>query len=333
MDAVARSVLADALDAEPRATEPAPTGNSKRTVFATLADGRECVVQYAPAGALATETALWRAVADRTGVPVAELLAAGETAHPETGERLSYVVCERVGGLDLHVAFTDLAPPDRAAVAHTLGGCLGTLHAAFPFDGYGEVVAADDGLRVADPTTDWRAWFEGYLESGLSALGPELAPLADEVRAAVDPKSLPERPPATLFPWDFRPGNAMLDRSSGAVTAILDWGGPLAADPALSLAKAEYLTADWYCEGGPDTAAADRLRESFREGYAERRPVPEVPRAYRLAAVVRSAYDSRGEVTRPGYPEREGERAVGFHREHLRALLDERAVREGETDV
>jgi hypothetical protein len=46
-----------------------------------------------------------------------------------------------------------------------------------------------------------------------------------------------------------------------------------------------------------------------------------VPRAYRLAAVVASAVDSRGEVTRPRYPELTGEAAVAFHRDRLRAWL------------
>lgn len=341
MDEVARSVLADALDAEVRATEPAPTGNSKRTVFATLANSRRVVVQYAPGDTLATETALWRAIDARTEIPVAGILVAGETTHPETSERLSYVVCDRVRGLDLHTAFVELTPSDRHAVVRTLGRHLADLHAAFPFDGYGEVSRTDagGGIRVLDPTLDWRSWFDDYLEAGLAALteaDPRLAALAPEVRAAVDLDSLPARPPAHLFPWDFRPGNVVLDGTAGTVAAVLDWGAPLAADPALSLAKATYLTTEWYvpeddrrrpsartsgdaARPDPDTAA--RLREAFRDGYADRRPVPEVPRAYRLAAVVRSAVDSRETVTRPGYPEREGAAAVAFHRDRLRSLL------------
>ena len=37
--------------------------------------------------------------------------------------------------------------------------------------------------------------------------------------------------------------------------------------------------------------------------------------------IVRSAVDGDGEVTRPGYPERTGETAVAFHRDHLETLL------------
>jgi aminoglycoside phosphotransferase (APT) family kinase protein len=320
MDGLVRSVLIRSVDGEVRTTEPAPTGNSKRTTFATLADGREVVVQDAPGTRLATETTLWRAIAERTAVPVAPILAAGE-ATTEDGELRSYVVCERVEGTDLHVTFTDLAPAERQAVAKRLGAALGELHATFTFEGYGEVVATDAGLQVTDRSADWREWFEGYLTAGLAALAPELADLAADLRAAVDLATLPEHPPAVLFPWDLRPGNAVYDAETGKLAAVLDWGAPLAADPALSLAKAEYLLADWYV---PEEAG--RLREAFRGAYATRHEVPGVPHAYRYAAVVQSATDSRGEVTRPGYPERRGADAVAFQREQLRALVDESAT-------
>jgi aminoglycoside phosphotransferase (APT) family kinase protein len=148
----------------------------------------------------------------------------------------------------------------------------------------------------------------------VAALPPSLASLGETVRDVVGDADLPSRPPSRLFPWDFRPGNALVE--DGRVSAVLDWGGPLAAAPALSVAKAEHLVADWYVDDH------DPLRAAFREGYAEVRPLPSVPRAYRLAAVVRSAVDSAGVVTRPGYPERTGEAAVSFHRERLREHLD-----------
>jgi hypothetical protein len=105
----------------------------------------------------------------------------------------------------------------------------------------------------------------------------------------------------------------MIDR--GEITAFLDWGDPLAAGAGLSVAKAEHLLADWYVDDG--TA----LKTAFRDGYAEIRPLPEVGRTERVAAVVDSAVDSTGAVTRPGYPERTGAAAVEFHRRRLRSLL------------
>ena len=75
------------------------------------------------------------------------------------------------------------------------------------------------------------------------------------------------------------------------------------------------MATDWYVDDpGP-------LRAAFRAGYRSVRPLPAVTRAERLAAVVRSAVDGDGEVTRPGYPERTGEAAVAFHRDRLESLL------------
>jgi aminoglycoside phosphotransferase (APT) family kinase protein len=318
MDEVARLAVSRTLDSRVQATQPAPTGNLKQTVFATLVDGREVVVQHTAVGKLATEITLLQAINIRTKVPVAALLGSGEIVHPETGERRSYVICERVDGFDLHTMFSDLAPPDRRAVAQTLGVYLGALHRMFPFDRYGKVVTVAGELQVQVPAINWQDWFTTYLQAGLANLTPELTRYIPDVHSQINLDGVPRDPPAALFPWDFRPGNALLDRDTGNVTAVLDWGAPLAADPVLSFAKAEYLIADWYA---PDAVVATRVAEAFYKGYAEYRPVPQVPQAYRLAAVVRSAYDSQGEITRPGYPEREGDAATAFHREQFHNAL------------
>jgi aminoglycoside phosphotransferase (APT) family kinase protein len=318
MDEVARLAVLQTLDSEVRATQPAPTGNLKQTVFARLANGREVVVQHTAVGELATEIALLQAINIRTEIPVAVLLGSGETVHPESDEQRSYVIYERVDGFDLHTTFSDLAPPDRLVVAQTLGVYLGALHRMFPFDRYGKVSTIDGELQAQLPATPWRDWFKTYLQAGLARLGTELTRGLPDIHNRLNFDGVPHDPPAALFPWDFRPGNAILDRETGELTAILDWGAPLAADPVLSFAKAEYLIADWYA---PNPEAADRVAEAFHRGYAEYRPIPRVPQAYRLAVVVRSAYDSRGEITRPGYPEREGDAATVFHREQFKKAL------------
>lgn len=65
-------------------------------------------------------------------------------------------------------------------------------------------------------------------------------------------------PTARLFPWDFRPGNALL--ADGDLAAILDWEAPLAAPAALSVAKREYLVAD---------SAVDSTGAVTNPGYPE----------------------------------------------------------------
>jgi hypothetical protein len=229
-----------------------------------------------------------------------------------------YAVLDYVAGDDLHERFVDLSPGDQQALAHRFGELLASLQEAFAFEGFGAVTVADSDsddsatLR-ATGSDDWPAWFEPYAHEGIDALPDAFGDLRDPLRAAVADATLPASPPARLYPWDLRPGNALL--AGGGLAAVLDWGDPLAAAPGLAVAKTEHLVADWYVEDGAP------LREAFREGYRERRPLPSVPHVYRLVAVVRSAVDSRGVVTRPGYPERRGEAAAAFHRERIEALL------------
>jgi Ser/Thr protein kinase RdoA (MazF antagonist) len=297
-----------------------PTGgNRKRTVVATLDDGERVVVQFGASDELWTEAALARLIDERTVVPVPRVRAV------DTLDGARYVLADAVAGADLHEEFTSLAPATRREVTRTLGRWLAALHDLLSFDGYGAVRYREDAPLCPDRPveagafevpgrTDWEAWVRRYATEGLAALPTDFDDLRPALRAAFDDPDLPPAPPARLFPWDYRPGNALVD--DGRVTAVLDWGDPLAAAPGLSLAKAEHLVADWYVPGEAET-----LRRAFREGYAAVAPLPDVPRAYRLAAVVHSAVDSRGEVTRPGYPERRGAAAVAFHRDRLTSLL------------
>jgi fructosamine-3-kinase len=324
MDRTVAAAVADALPGVTVAAVETPaTGNTKRTAFVSLADGREFVVQSRPTGeGLATEARLAREVADRTGVPVPRVVAAG------TADGVEYVIAERAPGEDLHARFVDLAPGDRERVVRSMGRWLADLHAAFEFDGYGAVTVRDGRLVVADRTTDWRAWFEGYVGRALARLGDGFEDLVPRVREALHEgvEDLPAAPPARLFPWDLRPGNATV--ADGRVTALLDWDDPLAAARGLSVAKTAYVTADWYL---PDPTATDRLRAAFLDGYRDGLALPDRSgterRLYRVAAVVASAVDSRGRVTRPRYPELDDEAAVDFHRRHLLSALN------GETRV
>ncbi|MEF8841359.1 MAG: phosphotransferase [Haloarculaceae archaeon] len=328
MDHTVRAVVADALpEATVTSVETPVTGNTKRTAFVSLVDGRELVVQSRPAGeGLSTEARLAREVARRTDVPVPRVVATG------TVEGIDYVLTERASGEDLHARFVHLDPPDRQAVVRAMGRWLADLHAAFEFEGYGPVTLDGDRLVVADPAIDWRAWFRDHVERRLStlleALGGGIADLAPRVRGAVDAGlgDLPANPQARLFPWDLRPGNATV--ADGRVTALLDWGDPLAAARGLSVAKTAYVTVDWYL---PDPRTTERLRSAFLDGYRDRIPRPGASvrerRLYRVAAVVSSAVDSRGRVTRPRYPELDDDAAGEFHRRHLRSALD------GETRV
>lgn len=289
---------------------PAARGNHKRTFLIDFANADGVVVQLSSRpDALRTEITLARAVSERTSVPVPPTLTEGTLG----GD--GYVISERALGTDLHERFADLSPDEQANVAWAFGRWLAGCHETFTFDGWGRLVLDEGRLVASEPEP--RAWFDSYLAAGLDALPASLADLRPDIEAATG-SSTPE-PPARLFPWDLRPGNALYDDSVG-VTAVLDWGAPLAASPGLSAAKTEHLVCDWYIDN------SGLPRRAFRAGYRDRRPWPEPSLAERVTAVVRSAVDSRGTVTRPGYPERTGDAAVRFHRDRLVSLLSSRDV-------
>jgi hypothetical protein len=289
-------------------------GNRKATAIVVLSKGERVVVQgTADPTALRTETRLASEIAARTTVPVPTVLECGRIDVDDRvndGRGGAYRVVKAVEGTNLHERFTTLSSGARRRIARRFGRALGQLHEAFAFERFGPVVAAGGGLRADGPSSSssWDRWFDSYVENAVSALPEPLADLRPPIETATDASSGGD-PTPRLFPWDLRPGNTMVD--DGEITAFLDWGDPLAATAGLSVAKAEHLLADWYVEDGAP------LRAAFRNGYADIRPMPTVTRAERVVAIVDSAVDSTGAVTRPGYPERTGLDAVAFHRRWL----------------
>jgi Ser/Thr protein kinase RdoA (MazF antagonist) len=304
--AAAKVGLASATDHPPQSVEVLGRGNRKETRLVQF-DGREPVVlQLADEPArLRTEAALVRRIRAETSVPVPAVLAAGAEAG------VGFLVTAYVEGADLHERFVALAPEQRVAVARTFGRSLASLHDAFRFDGVGRLAVRNGGL-VADD--DWRDWFESYARDAVDRLPDAFDALRPQLRAVLVEDTPPAPSTSRLYPWDFRPGNALY--ADGGVTAVLDWEAPLAAAPALSVAKAEYLVADWYVD---DPAP---LRAAFAAGYETVRPYPDVWPAHRVAAVADTAVDSTGAVTNPGYPEADRRAAVSFHWNTLAAVVD-----------
>lgn len=301
-----RTALAAVGEERPRATEPLDRGNRKRTAVVRYAERGPVVVQVCGELTwLRTEATLLTAIRERTSVPVPPVLAAGEA------DGVAYMVTAYVAGRDLHERFAGLEPAQRRALARTFGEHLGALHEQFRFDGYGSLVVDDDELTAWRES--WPAWLAEYGRSAVERLPAAFDPVREGVRALLAEPAVDTAPPARLFPWDFRPGNALV--ADGRLTAILDWEAPLAAAPALAAAKAEHLVADWY------VADPTPLREAFCEGYERVRPYPAVQPVHRATAVADSAVDSAGTVTNPGYPEMDREAAVAFHRRALADLL------------
>jgi fructosamine-3-kinase len=296
----ARTVLRRVVQSEDPAEITFPAqGNHKETIVAHYADRPAAVVQLTDdPDAAHVEASLLSAIRDWTDVPVPALLARGSL-----GGR-GYLVTEYVTGRDLHQQFTDLDGATRERLARRFGAILAQLHEAFSFDTAGPIALDETGrLEATGPPAD--EFGRQYARDGLTSLPPAFDDRHSEIESALNACPETTRTPR-LFPWDLRPGNALL--ADDEIAAVTDWGEPLAADPSLAVAKAEHLVANWYVD---DPAP---LRRAFGGGYESVRPLPEVPVADRIAAVVQSAVDSTGTVTRPRYPELTGEDAVAVHR-------------------
>jgi hypothetical protein len=278
-------------------------------VLATLDDGERVVLQFADDRRLVrSEATLLAAIDERTGVPVPRVLATGAEAG------VAYLCTAHVEGADLHERFGALDAGVRRDLARSFGRHLADLDTTFGFDGYGDVVVDDGSHRVAgDRPASWGDWFGDYGRRALERLPGEFDDLRPRFRELfADPAVDPDVPPR-LYPWDFRPGNALV--AGGELAAVLDWESPLAAAHALSVAKAEYLVADWY------VAEPEPLRAAFRDGYGTVRQYPAVDAVLRATAVVDSAVDSTGAVTNPRYPELDPEASVAFHRRALEKII------------
>ena len=199
---------------------------------------------------------------------------------------------------------------DSRSTDHSDAGSVDDSDAGSVDDSDGESTGDGDD----NTATEW-GWLTAFVRAGIARLPSEFDAVSADIAAVLEEPERAPTPAPRLFPWDFRPGNALV--ADGRVTGVLDWEGPLAAGPALSVAKTEYLVADWYV---PADEAED-LREAFRAGYESVRGYPAVRPIHRVAAVVSSAVDSRGAVTNPGYPPVSRGEAVRFHHRALDALV------------
>lgn len=291
---------------QPQTVEPLGQGNRKRTVLVRFDDRSPVVVQLCTEGTwLRTESTLLAQIRERTTVPVPPVLTAGLV------EGVAFMVTPYLPGEDLHETFTTFDPETKQRISRTFGRHLGTLHRTFRFDSCGTLVV--DNGELTGQCDDFQEWLLQYGQRAIATLPEEFDPIREELVALFTDPPVESLPTLRLFPWDFRPGNAVAD--DGQIRAILDWEAPIAATPALSVAKAKHLVADWY--------AADPapLRAAFVAGYEEVREYPDVRPIHRVTAIADSAVDSNGTVTNPGYPEVDRETAVEFHRERLVALL------------
>ena len=319
-DAVVDRALAETRPgATPVSVSSLGRGNRKRTEVVRFETAPPVVVQRAVSPMRTrTEAALLCTLSERTDVPVPRPIADGVV------DGTGWLVTPLIEGRDLHEAFVELGSTAKHGVARAFGRYLGAVHEAFRFSACGQLAVADgtesvagpdEPLSVRDPV-DAATWVRQFGERHVARLPAEFdelrGRLAETLREPIDRAREPR-----LFPWDLRPGNALV--AGGVVTAVLDWEAPLAAPPGVSVAKAEHLLVDWYVPA----SETEPLRRAFRTGYESVATLPPDVRAYRVAAVTSAVVDGSGRVTNPRYPPVGRDAAVEFHTRALRRALGE----------
>ena len=237
-----------------------PGGHSCLTYTVDTGDGRRFVLRRPPAGhTLATahdvlrEHRIITALAD-TDVPVAPVVGACSDAEV-TGA--PFYVMEFVDGIVLHdrAAAETLTPAPRAGAAQSMIDVLVALQRVDPDEvGLGDFAKRTDylGRQLKRWSSQWAASVKAPL-AGMDRLYEWLvANRPDEGRTCV-------------VHGDFRLGNVIHDRDTGAVAALLDWElstlGP-------ALADLSYLLRSWV--EPREAASVARPPASTADGFPTR---------------------------------------------------------------
>ena len=201
---------------------------------ATLSDGKETVLKIAPAESTAvmtceknvmrTEVETMRLVADKTDVPVPEVLFYDDT-HAVCGS--DYFFMSKLEGKSLSTASHELSQAERAAVDHTLGRYNAEINGITgqKFGYYGQPEKQGD---------DWYAVFSSIVRDALNDAAKmkidigvpyeAIKTLLTDCRSCFEDKFVPR-----LVHWDLWDGNVFVKREK--ITGLIDFERCLWADP------------------------------------------------------------------------------------------------------
>lgn len=179
------------------------------------------------------------------------------------------------------VAF-DADTPAADRLLHEAGRALARVHEVRSFEAFGDLVAdpnesSDDRAAgdatpvpvVRDGRDAWDARLRDIVEGALDRLdGTQFADLAPEMRRYVEDRlaELDLAAESALLHGDFRPGNSLVDRETGALTAVLDWGAAQAGDPRYELA---WVVREFAQQAPPGSAVRERVRSTIYEAYGD----------------------------------------------------------------
>lgn len=223
------------------------------------------------------EPYLLQALKTETSVPVPDVYGA-VNAHPDLPAPY-YLMERREGVLADDVEIT---PAIRERMARDAGRFAGEYHAIGQFDRYGNIRLDDeysttsDSLTVGDRTLavaddapeTWRAFLEELYADWITDLDEEFSDLQADLTAFIDARlsTLNRSFTPVLGHIDYKPWNVLVQPTSGATTAVLDWGHATAMAPYYDLILTEDHLSRW---ASLDSDRRERVRSALVEGYEE----------------------------------------------------------------
>lgn len=266
--------------------EPLSGGTFGAVFGVRTTDGERIVVKLAPSsdrpvleyerGILGTEAWYLRTARERTGVPVATVLAVSAQDGNRPGDHLVTSYCP---GKPWNELQQEVGAGDRDHLRRELGGCVARMHALEGTEGFGYPALSVGPLRPS-----WRETFLAMVDSVLrdaARFDVTLPRPAKEIRELITAEcgSLDEVRVPRLVHWDLWDGNILAERlpegGPGAgrprITALIDaeralWGDPVAEFVSLGLfhdiTRDEPFWEGYRAAGGSvtfDAAARNRM--------------------------------------------------------------------------
>ncbi|MFF5985875.1 phosphotransferase family protein [Prauserella flavalba] len=211
-------------------------GQSNLTYLVTGHDGRRVVLRRPPLGAVAgpahdvaREARIMTALQD-TAIPVPEVIGVLEATGPDSATVVALSHLE--GSTPDTTGIAELTDNACHRVGLEIVGALAELHALHPAD----VGLNDLGSSRPLAQRQLRRWTSVWERTRTRDL-PALTELGRRIAAAA-----PEQTTTRLVHGDVHPANVLVDRTTGRMTALLDWELCTTGDP---LADLGTLLAYW----------------------------------------------------------------------------------------
>lgn len=246
----------DVVGTRPAATKAVLTWGPTVVVEATVDDDLTVFIKASADQNVHTEaTVMGRARA--AGVPTVEVLGLGTDDHLPGGR---WMLTRAAAGRTLQDV--GRTAPTIAKTLDDLAECYTLLHkVALP--GFGPIAGDGQGGKL----DSWSQWQQQTAEEALTVLRQREAVSAAFVsrarRFCSAFASDLDHAPAALLHADLGDQEAFVDPATGAVTAVVDWGGALVGDPLYDLAR--------FVGGGPaDDPRPAQLLPILQTCYFER---------------------------------------------------------------